>query len=268
MIANEPAVKTATRLLRRQYRQRHLDQRSRRQLPPAVLRADRLRARRPGQQQGAGHPGARGRREQPESARQHVEQPQLGEVRRGVQLRRPTARARSRRRARSRPRNRTTSSSSWKASEGQQDLGVQLALYFQRVAPTVSLAYGMLGDENLLDAFRPSSALRPRPTANIDAKASIISQLMPMSELHGSDQAQAADRTLHRRVHARLRTGRSRRLDAADHYLGRQRRRPSCAATTILSNLISGNSSYSGSRPPSCCRAALLTGLQNLSLGG
>ena len=40
------------------------------------------------------------------------------------------------------------------------------------------------------------------------------------------------------------------------------------AATTILSGILSGNSSYSGSSTAELLSSALLTGLQSLSLGG
>ena len=37
------------------------------------------------------------------------------------------------------------------SDQGAQDVGVQLALYFQRVAPTASNEYGILADPNLLE---------------------------------------------------------------------------------------------------------------------
>jgi hypothetical protein len=68
--------------------------------------------------------------------------------------------------------------------QGQQDPGVQLALYFQRVAPTVSSAYGILADKNLLEVVQTIFGL-PAETSgsNIDAEASQISKILPMSEL-------------------------------------------------------------------------------------
>jgi hypothetical protein len=70
------------------------------------------------------------------------------------------------------------------SDQGQQDPGVQLALYFQRVAPTVSSAYGILADKNLLEVVQTIFGL-PAETSgsNIDAEASQISKILPMSEL-------------------------------------------------------------------------------------
>jgi hypothetical protein len=70
------------------------------------------------------------------------------------------------------------------SDQGQQDPGVQLALYFERVAPTVSSAYGILADKNLLEVVQTIFGL-PAETSgsNIDAEASEISKVLPMSEL-------------------------------------------------------------------------------------
>lgn len=70
------------------------------------------------------------------------------------------------------------------SDQGQQDVGVQLALYFQRVAPTVTNSYGILADPNLLEVVQTIFGLSPDTSAaNIDAEASQISKLMPISEL-------------------------------------------------------------------------------------
>jgi len=68
--------------------------------------------------------------------------------------------------------------------EGQQDPGVQLALYFQRVAPTVTNAYEILGDPNLLKVVQTIFGLPPETgSTNIDQEASVISKLVPLSSL-------------------------------------------------------------------------------------
>src|SRR5579872_1345657 len=70
------------------------------------------------------------------------------------------------------------------SDQGQQDPGVQLALYFQRVAPTVSSAYGILADKNLLEVVQTIFGLPAEtPGSNIDAEATQISKLMPLSDL-------------------------------------------------------------------------------------
>ncbi len=47
-------------------------------------------------------------------------------------------------------------------NEGQQDVGVQLAMYFNRVAPNVTSSYGILADKNLLEVVETIFGL---PTA-------------------------------------------------------------------------------------------------------
>ena len=70
------------------------------------------------------------------------------------------------------------------SDQGQQDPGVQLALYFERVAPTVNNAYGILADKNLLEVVQTIFGLPPETAGtNVDAEAKQISNLMPMSEL-------------------------------------------------------------------------------------
>jgi len=70
------------------------------------------------------------------------------------------------------------------SDQGQQSPGVQLALYFQRVAPTVTSAYGILADPNLLGVVQTVFGLPPAVgSTNIDQQANTISKLVPMSTL-------------------------------------------------------------------------------------
>ena len=84
------------------------------------------------------------------------------------------------------------------SDQGDQDVGVQLALYFQRVAPTVTSEYGILADPNLLQVAATIMGLSPvgrrRPAAADALRAHAA--LRPA----GSGQAQAADRAVHRNV--------------------------------------------------------------------
>jgi hypothetical protein len=68
--------------------------------------------------------------------------------------------------------------------QGAQDPGVQLALYFKRVAPSVTSAYGILADPNLLEVVQTIFHL-PSTTsaANIDSEAKQIIKLMPLADL-------------------------------------------------------------------------------------
>ncbi len=70
------------------------------------------------------------------------------------------------------------------SDQGAQDVGVQLALYFQRVAPTVTSEYGILADPNLLEVAQTILGLSPATSAtNIDLQAQTLSELMPISNL-------------------------------------------------------------------------------------
>jgi uncharacterized protein DUF1217 len=51
------------------------------------------------------------------------------------------------------------------SDQGAQDIGVQLALYFQRVAPTISSEYGILADPNLPEVAQTIFGLSPSTSA-------------------------------------------------------------------------------------------------------
>jgi hypothetical protein len=51
------------------------------------------------------------------------------------------------------------------SDQGALDVGVELALYFQRVAPTVASEYGILADPNLLEAAQTIFGLSPATSA-------------------------------------------------------------------------------------------------------
>jgi hypothetical protein len=67
------------------------------------------------------------------------------------------------------------------SDQGAQDVGVQLALYFQRVAPTITSEYGILADPNLLEAAGTIMGLPP--AAASDLQPQTLSELMPLSDL-------------------------------------------------------------------------------------
>ena len=75
------------------------------------------------------------------------------------------------------------------SDQGAQDIGVQLALYFQRVAPTVTSEYGILADPNLLEVAQTIFGLSPATSAtNIDLQAQTLANLMPISELQDPEK--------------------------------------------------------------------------------
>ena len=70
------------------------------------------------------------------------------------------------------------------SDQGAANVGVQLALYFQRVAPTVTSEYGILADSNLLEVAQTIFGLSADTSASsIDTQAQTLSQLMPLSDL-------------------------------------------------------------------------------------
>ncbi len=77
------------------------------------------------------------------------------------------------------------------SDQGAQDVGVQLALYFQRVAPTISNEYGVLADPNLLEVAQTIFGMSPSTSAtDIDAQAQTLSKLMPLSDLQDPKKLQ------------------------------------------------------------------------------
>ena len=152
--------------------------------------------------------------------------------------------------------------------EGQQDVGVQLALYFQRVAPTINSSYNVLGDENLLEAFQTIFGVTLNSYGSVDANASIVSKLMPMSDL--TDPTKLKQLTERFTAQYTLLYGPGGQ-DASTPLTvdsGGTTATNLNAATSIMSGIISGNSSYSGSSTAELLSSAMLTSLQNLSLGG
>jgi hypothetical protein len=66
---------------------------------------------------------------------------------------------------------------------GQQSPGTQLALYFQRVAPTVTNSFGILADAKLLTVVQTALGLSPdMGNENIDVEASQLSSLVNVSD--------------------------------------------------------------------------------------
>ncbi len=66
---------------------------------------------------------------------------------------------------------------------GKQSPGVQLALYFQRVAPTITSTYGILADTKLLQVVQTALGLSPDMGAeNIDTEANQLSKLVNIKD--------------------------------------------------------------------------------------
>jgi hypothetical protein len=68
-------------------------------------------------------------------------------------------------------------------NEAQQNPGVQLALYFQRQAPTITDAYGILADRNLLTVVQTALGISPYASLqNIDTQAAEISKQLNVAD--------------------------------------------------------------------------------------
>ena len=157
------------------------------------------------------------------------------------------------------------------SDQGAQDVGVQLALYFQRVAPTVTSKYGILADSNLLQVA--ATIMGISPTAAADLQPQTLSELMPLSDLQDP---------------AKLKQLTERFTAMYDYTYG-----PASGATTnltpdsgnssseqsgaaaVLADVISSNGSVLSdalnafsSAPQQVFSTALMASMQRLTLGG
>jgi len=156
----------------------------------------------------------------------------------------------------------------------QNGVGVQLALYFQRVAPTVNNEYGILADPNLLEVAQTIFGLSPSTSAeNIDTLAQTLSQLMPVSDL--KDPAKLNQ--LIERFTAMYDftygpgSGSTTSLTVASSNSSSDQ----SGATAVLADVISSNGSVLGSvfnaftgAQPQMFSDAFMSSLQKFSLGG
>ena len=155
------------------------------------------------------------------------------------------------------------------SQEGQHDVGVQLALYFQRVAPTITSSYSVLGDENLLEAFQTIFGITLNTNGSIDSNAAIVSKLMPTSDLTDPTKLKRLTERFTAQYTVLYSSGgqdASSPLTVTDS--GTTTSSNQNAATSIMSGIISGNSSYGGSSTTQSLSSVLLSSLQSLSLGG
>jgi Protein of unknown function (DUF1217) len=153
-------------------------------------------------------------------------------------------------------------------NEGQQDVGVQLAMYFNRVAPTITNSYGILADQNLLQVVETIFGL---PTSfsseNIDVQAKTLTNLFNISDLQ--DPAKLTQLTERFTASYDSTYGSSSGSSSSLTVSGSSSTSSSSpsVAVTILSGIISSNSS-SDSSSSGLFSDALLQSLQGFSLGG
>jgi len=155
--------------------------------------------------------------------------------------------------------------------QGQQDPGVELALYFQRVAPSVTTGLGIMGDTNLLDVVQTIFGLPPETTGtNIDTEAQEITQLMPMSDLQDPKKLQQLTERFTAMYDLDYGAGGADASTPLTINSDGTSSAPALAATTILGNLISSTNASSGalSSAAASFSDAMLSGLQGRTLGG
>jgi hypothetical protein len=156
----------------------------------------------------------------------------------------------------------------------QNGVGEQLALYFQRVAPTVTSEYGILADPNLLEVAQTIFGLSPSTSAeSLSTQAQTLSKLMPISDL----QDPAKLTRLTERFTAMYDStygpgsGATTSLTVASGNSSSDQ----SAAAAVLADVIGSNGSMLGSvlntftgAQPQMFSDALMSSLQKFSLGG
>jgi Protein of unknown function (DUF1217) len=160
------------------------------------------------------------------------------------------------------------------SDQGAQNPGVGLALYFQRVAPTVSSEYGILADPNLLEAAQTIFGLSPATSAeNIDTQAQTLSKLMPISELQ--DPAKLQELTERFTAMYDLTYGPGSGATTSLSFGSNNSSSGEPGAAAVLADVISSNGSALSSalnaftgQPAQVFSTALLSSLQRFSLGG
>jgi hypothetical protein len=155
--------------------------------------------------------------------------------------------------------------------QGGQDVGVQLALYFQRVAPTVTSEIGILADPNLLQVAATIMGLPPAAAADLQPKT--LSELMPLSDL--KDPAKLTQLTERFTAMYDYTYGPSSgatsdlTVDSGNSSSGQS------GAATVLAGVISSNGSVLGSAlndftgaPQPIFSTSLMSSISRLTLGG
>jgi Protein of unknown function (DUF1217) len=156
----------------------------------------------------------------------------------------------------------------------QNGVGVQLALYFQRVAPTVTSEYGILADPNLLEVAQTILGLSPSTSAeSLATQAQTLSQLMPISDLQ--DPAKLQQLTERFTAMYDLTYGPGSGATTSLTAPSNNTSSTLSAASTILAGVIDSNglaisnsmNAFTGASTP-MFSDALMTSLQKFSLGG
>jgi Protein of unknown function (DUF1217) len=157
------------------------------------------------------------------------------------------------------------------SDQGNQDVGVQLALYFQRVAPTVTSEYGILADPNLLEVAGTIMGLAP--TAASDLQPQTLFELMPLSDLQ--DPAKLTQLTERFTAMYDYTYGPSSGATSSLSVDSGNSSSEQSGAASVLASVISSNGSvlgsalndFTGSTQPTFS-TALMSSMSRLTLGG
>jgi hypothetical protein len=157
------------------------------------------------------------------------------------------------------------------SDQGDQDVGPQLALYFQRVAPTVTSEIGILADPNLLQVAATIMWLPPAAAADLQPKT--LSELMPLSDL--KDPAKLAQLTERFTAMYDYTYGPSSGATSGLSVDSGNSSSEQSGAATVLASIISSNGSvlgsalndFTGSTQP-IFSTALMSSMSRLTLGG
>ena len=157
------------------------------------------------------------------------------------------------------------------SDQGDQDVGVQLALYFQRVAPTVASELGILADPNLLEVAATIMGLPPAVASSLQPQT--LSELMPVSDLQDPAKLKQLTERFTAMYDATYGPGTgatsSLTVDSGNSSSG-----PSGAAA-VLASVISSNglalgsafNDFTGASQP-IFSTALMSSISRLTLGG
>ena len=157
------------------------------------------------------------------------------------------------------------------SDQGNQDVGVQFALYFQRVAPTVTNEYGILADPNLLQVAATIMGLPA--TAAADLQPQTLSELMPISDLQ--DPAKLNQLTERFTAMYDYTYGPSSGASSGLSVNSGNSSSDQSGAASVLASVISSNGSVLGSAlndftgaPQPIFSTALMSSMSRLTLGG
>lgn len=154
------------------------------------------------------------------------------------------------------------------SDQGQNDPGVQLALYFKRVAPSATSGYGILADKNLLEVAQTIFSLPATSSSGqIDAEATEFGKLLPTSSLTNPTKLN----NLIERFTANYDASYGPSSNNPGGLAVNSGDQPTTvnAASSILGGIVDQNGQFlSAYESQSSFSTSLLSSLQGLSLGG